>query len=394
MSSGNAMPEKAGKNCVSIQVSKGRLQLVISHAGQRHYLSLGLEDTPLNRKAAEAKLGQIESDILCGNFDESLAKYSAQSTLTSVDGGIKDPKNSLKDIWQKYKTFKAGQIAETTIKYYYRVADSAFEKVSPSLLYADRAADLVAALQEIYAPETVKRTLKILSACCNWAVQQKLIKKNPFPEFIREIKSGSRNVSCKSFTKEERDAIIQAFESDRFCPKASGFKHSYYTGYVKFLFYTGCRPEEVVALKWKHIQGNRILIEEAVYMGIRKDTKTHETRFLPVNSQLSQILNECAARLPDQMKQPECLVFPSPKGKVINTNNFLKQVWGAVIKGLVEAGEVSEYLPQYNARHTFITLCLQSHVDIVTLAQWVGNSPEVILQNYAGANSYIQVPEL
>jgi integrase len=94
------------------------------------------------------------------------------------------------------------------------------------------------------------------------------------------------------------------------------------------------------------------------------------------------------------MKQPECLVFPSPKGKVINTNNFLKQVWGAVIKGLVEAGEVSEYLPQYNARHTFITLCLQSHVDIVTLAQWVGNSPEVILQNYAGANSYIQVPEL
>ena len=92
-------------------------------------------------------------------------------------------------------------------------------------------------------------------------------------------------------------------------------------------------------------------------MGIRKDTKTHETRFLPVNSQLSQILNDCAARLPDEMKQPECLVFPSPKGKVINTNNFLKQVWGAVIKGLVEAGEVSEYLPQYNAQLSSPSVC-------------------------------------
>jgi integrase len=37
--------------------------------------------------------------------------------------------------------------------------------------------------------------------------------------------------------------IIGAIVSDRY----------YYTPYVKFLFFTGCRPSEAIALKWKHI---------------------------------------------------------------------------------------------------------------------------------------------
>lgn len=50
-------------------------------------------------------------------------------------------------------------------------------------------------------------------------------------------------------------------------------------------------------------------------MGIRKDTKTHETRFLPVNSQLSQILNECAARLPAGEETAGVLGFPQSERK-------------------------------------------------------------------------------
>ncbi len=42
------------KGSVQIKVSNGPVQLVFSHAGKRHYLSTGLGESKLNRKAAEA----------------------------------------------------------------------------------------------------------------------------------------------------------------------------------------------------------------------------------------------------------------------------------------------------------------------------------------------------
>jgi len=65
---------KASKGSVQIKNSNGRLQLVFSHASKRHYLSLGLPDNKLNRKAAEARAKLIESDIAYDRFDETLVK--------------------------------------------------------------------------------------------------------------------------------------------------------------------------------------------------------------------------------------------------------------------------------------------------------------------------------
>lgn len=75
---------KASKGSVQIKISNGRLQLVFSHAGKRHYLSLGLPDNKMNRKAAEAKAKLIESDITYDRLDPTLAKYKPQSALSTV----------------------------------------------------------------------------------------------------------------------------------------------------------------------------------------------------------------------------------------------------------------------------------------------------------------------
>jgi integrase len=59
---------------------------------------------------------------------------------------------------------------------------------------------------------------------------------------------------------------------------------------------------------------------------------------------------------------------------------------------LVEAGKVKEYLPQYNCRHTFITLCLEDGISSRRVADWCGTSVAVIEKHYAGAIAHIQVP--
>ncbi len=69
--------QRKSKGTVQTKVSNGRLQLVFSWQGQRYYLSVGLPDTPLNRKGADRIARQIELDFVSGNFDPSLDKGSA-----------------------------------------------------------------------------------------------------------------------------------------------------------------------------------------------------------------------------------------------------------------------------------------------------------------------------
>jgi integrase len=58
-------------------------------------------------------------------------------------------------------------------------------------------------------------------------------------------KGTDEDADVNPFSKQERDLIIQTFASDRY--------YSYYTPYVQFLFFTGCRPSEAIALKWEQI---------------------------------------------------------------------------------------------------------------------------------------------
>jgi integrase len=168
---------------------------------------------------------------------------------------------------------------------------------------------------------------------------------------------------------------------------------AHYLPYVRFIFMTGCRPEDAIALKWKHISTDlsKIYFREALPSdtGIRGETKTGKSRVFPCNHSLQNFLRE----LKPEVADPEAIVFPSPSGKEIDTHNFLNRVWKPVVEALVRAGKVEQYLPQYNARHTFITLSIDHGLDAKDVACLVGNSPEIIYRNYAGSKRDLFVPE-
>jgi integrase len=76
----------------------------------------------------------------------------------------------------------------------------------------------------------------------------------------------------------------------------------------------------------------------------------------------------------------------------IDLHNFLNRHWKPIVTALVKEGKIREYLPTYNTRHTFISLCLDAGIGVAQIAEWVGNSPEIILKNYAGAVRKVEVP--
>lgn len=241
-------------------------------------------------------------------------------------------------------------------------------------------------------PATAKQLLIQINACCAWAVEAGIIHYNPFlgmADGIKVSKNYSENID--PFTAAERDAIIQGFEEHRtFCQ---------YAGFVKFLFLTGCRTGEAIGLQWKHINSDLSVITfcESVSKRIRKDTKTHRSRKFPVNAQLKELL----LSIKSNFAQPDDLVFTNIKGKVIKAETFSHNAWKGeesknkmgVVTRLVEEGKVERYRPQYNTRHTFVTMALEAGISPVQVARWVGNSPEIIMKHYAGTTLNFQVPE-
>ena len=143
-------------------------------------------------------------------------------------------------------------------------------------------------------------------------------------------------------------------------------------------------------MKWKHISSTHITFAEAVPsdVRIRKDTKTHQIRLFPINNQLRELLNDIG------YEEAEKLLFYNRNSRELNTHNFLNRVWKPVLTNLVNDKLIRYYLPQYNCRHTFITLCLEAGISVKQVADMVGNSPEVIYKHYSGVIKQLEVPEI
>jgi integrase len=287
---------------------------------------------------------------------------------------------NLLSLWQRYKAAKVQLVAPTTQKGDWREIDRALNYVSPKCLEfsAASASLLLAELLEQYAASTTRKVLLYARASNHWAIEEELLAKNFYSRLFKSIPKSQRSGrSRKCFEKHEIEHILLAFASNEFLSKFSVFPHSHYRGYVEFLVLTGFRPEEAIALWWSDIKNSRIIVSRACSQGIVKSTKTYETRSFPVNSQLANLFQN--------LPRTQNLIFPAPEGGYINQHNFGERYWKPIVKKLVAADKVSEYLPTYNLRHSWITRMLRSGLDIATVARLAGNKPDTIMKHYLAA---------
>jgi integrase len=328
-----------------------------------------LADSKENRRLAQAKAAQIESDIILERFDQTLQKYKPYVAPRQESGG-----QLLCDLWQQYTLFKSRTLSPSSIRDFKKVANHIQRLPSQSL---SRSRVITNYILDNLSPDAARRVIMQLNACCEWAAEREIIPTNPF-KGVRSLKVSSGR-AINPFTAEERDLIIEVFEREP--------QHQPYSTFVRFLFLTGCRTSEAVGLQWKHIDPSVsfILFQDAVVEGHRKGTtKTGKTRRFPINRTLKELLLSLQPSSP----KPELPIFTDSVGGLVRPNNFLRRHWHPVVKSLPIC-----YRPQYNTRHTFITLCLDEKIPIAQVAAWVGNSPRVILDHYAGLTR-AEVPEL
>lgn len=391
--------DRAHKGSVAILSSNGRLQLRFSYGGKRHYITTGYPDTAEHRRLAEIKAKEIEKDILYERFDpNNLDKYKPKAALSTVTPvtPIHKQQPSLADLWGKYTDYKRPSLSPSTLaKDFVRVSRCIDLKLpSKSLSEAVAIRDWLIANK---TPNATKRLLTQFHACCDWAVKSHLIRENPFTGMAADIKTpkgSSEDTDIVPFTLEERDRIINAFRIDRY--------YSYYTSFIEFLFLTGCRPSEAVALQWKYISPDCRLIrfEQAVVISeqglvCKKGLKTQKKRSFPANDKLAELLKS----IRPETVQGEEKVFPSPENHWIDIHNLTNRAWRTVLSKL----DGIEYRKLYQTRHTFITAALETAVqkpdgtvkmlDAKDVARLVGTSPKMIYEHYAGQTRELFVPE-
>jgi integrase len=388
--------KEGSEGTVSLESCQGRLRLRFRVNGQRYALALGLPDTAENRKSGEVKARQIELDILSDSFDPTLAKYKPHTYLTLIKPTEQLQKAlTLVELWDKYTEYRKPQLAAKTLAWYTTFTNHIAKFPTQSLDEAVAIRDYI--LANLPA-DMGKRLLVRINACCKWALQSGLIFKNPFESMAQSIKVEPKDeADIDPFTAEERDAIIEAFESHR--------EYKKYASFVKFLFHTGCRPSEAIGLRWKHISPNLSVItfSEAIVLvsgqKVQKaSTKTNKPRKFPVNQKLKALLESVK---PEQVN-PEDLVFPLPNGKPIDWNHFSRAWKGGnnghkkylgIVTQLVDRGKIDHYRNPYQTRHTFVTLALQNGLTIPDVARLIGNSPQICLKHYASSRRNLQVPE-
>jgi integrase len=398
--SGQPRRRKSSKGTVQVKNSNGRLQLVFTYGGKRRYLSLGFDDTPQTRELANMRANQIRLDMISGNFDETLGKYKPESALSVSEPEVFESSESplvpsLAELWEKFLEYKRPQCSDNTMYHMYGTYTGYLERLPTHDL--SRAAEIRDFALKTFPVESCKRFLVRLNACCEWAMQSGMLSESPFKGMAQEIKppksqKKTEDTDIFPFTTDERDLILQAIREDTFCSKHSGYKHSFYANYVEFLFLTGCRPSEAIALQGKHISADlsKISFEQVVISTrsgrkIRQGLKTQERRRFPCNAQLKELLKSVK---PSKFA-PKALLFPGYSGGILDTPSFRKNVWKSVLEGLG-----IEYRKPYQTRHTFITMALERGLDAKDVARLVGNSPEVIYRHYAGNKRELFIPEL
>jgi integrase len=367
---------KTPKGSVAIKVSNDRLQLVYRYLGRRTYLSLGLPDSKTNRTYAQSIASKIQMDMLSGNYDTTQSNYKEFQSEPKAE---RFKRIELLELWDKYVEYKRPQVSLNTIANTYRQVERWLKRMPYKSV--DDAVKVRDYLLKESTPYSTRRIINQLNGCCQWAIKSKLLDCNPFAGLAKGLIVKQKG-EIEYFTESERSRIIEYFK----------LHNMHYAPFVEFMFRTGCRPSEALALQWGDISDgcDRILFSRSLTANeygskvtVKEGLKTQSSRSISCGKTLIVFLK--LIRHEDWEAQD--LLFPSPHGKHINLPNFTDRHWKPALKQLA-----LKYRSFYKVRHTAITHALDT-LDAKDVAALVGNSADVIYRNYAGIKEGLTTPD-
>jgi integrase len=228
-----------------------------------------------------------------------------------------------------------------------------------------RPAHVAGFMKQRLADEMSKRTVKLdLVALRNVLKQARDVDEHitelPIPPGInRQLKSTSP--TRELFTPEDLEKLCQAAMDKEADGTPVAKNGQQFSDYVRLMAYCGARRNETLALRWADVNFQR----EQLTIGADGDTKNSTSRTLDFNPALkNHLLAMRTRRAPDSQ-----WLFPSPQrgDKEIHAMSFRESL------ELARAHAKLRRVGFHDMRHLFISFCVMSGIDYMTIAKWVGH---------------------
>ena len=383
--------KRSPKGEPSINVSNGILQIRLPLPDKSiQYLSTGLRDTPENRVLVDERLAVLRRDIYAGTFqiDGWKQRYHPKPKVSQPSFTHDSAEITIKSIWIRYRDHCEKIFSFSTVASKLRVADKFLLPLleKPEFQSLSSAKQLISYIYEIKKESRARALSETLRAMFNFALDSGWMNENPIAGMkLRGSKAGNQ---ADPFTKREIDLILNEF-------RVRG--KTQYALFAEFLYRTGCRPSEAVALKKSDITEKYILFQSADVKGREKQgLKTQKNRRFPINKSLQKLIDEILKTCSDDC--PYLLQLHGDKWKY---DTFYTE-WGrndgeesrGVVWHLAKTGQITHYRSPYSLRDTLISTYLKDGISHKQVAKWVGNSEITIVRHYSGLMEEEEAPDL
>jgi integrase len=380
--------------------------------GTTHRVSAGLIDSSGNYAALESKCWLMHNDYLSGEFDNSLEKYGIKNTKQKVTFITTAPvqNKTLLEIWDLYVENLENKRSLNTLnklkKHWRNTLLETINKVGENPLAIRNF------LIENKTFAVALEVLRNLEKSNNEAIKRGLRDSNLFEGMCSDFNAERRsNTLSNDHTVSDEDVnnIELAYSLDEMNLIITEFYNQIpgtTANLIKFMFLTGTRISEAIAVKWSDIKWKReciIICRQwidhaqcfAPLKGTKKlpERKQYRVFPMPKDESLWRLMKTI---VPIDHKLD--LVFLNDKVKPFRRN----KVWEAwaddshnkkhgIVKRLVQEKRLSKYLSIHHTRHTFS--CIQQNIydiDAKVVSSWIGHHPEVNEKHYWEADKQIK----
>jgi len=209
-----------------------------------------------------------------------------------------------------------------------------------------------------------------------WAAQEDIgiLPRNPLASF-KMPKAPQRDEEIVVIPRSEIGLVLAALEAKQ------TYRNVNWSWYTEFMLQTAMRTGEVRALMWKDIKDDKILVHQNYTLthGLKSSTKTNKKRWIPLNDPCKKILE----------RLPQTSDFIFPWDRLAFQSYFRKK-----LAPMKQAGLISHLYRPYDCRHTAISRWIEAGIPVPQVANWAGNTSEVIFKHYCNSTQEYEMPVL
>ncbi len=213
---------------------------------------------------------------------------------------------------------------------------------------------------------TTHKSLRILKAFINWAIEDELMEKNPFKNIKTKHIEGKREY----LTIYELEKLEELYESNTLKYHLQNVLR-----YFLFACYTGLRYTDLKDLNFRNIKKRNAGRKEIEVIEI----KMHKTK-LPVTIPLTE---KAKAVMPKKYSRNQ-VVFKTLTNQKTNQN----------LKIVIHTAKIDKNITFHSARHTLATAGLEMGIPIEVISKILGHTELKTTQIYAKVNDGLKYREM